>query len=193
MTHETIGRESILKTSATLFGEKGYTGVSIRDIAQACGLTNAALYYYFKNKDDLFLAVIQQNHQKTMESLAEAAQAKGDLRLRLRHMVMAYVEAMRDQRQSFQTLRRDLKHVDDARAHKLVGGMRSNFLRPIEALIEAAQANGELAKENPHLLARLLHGMIIALTYESRFDRQARPAPEEVDTLVEVFLKGVGR
>ena len=37
------GRDAILDTSAKLFSQHDYNGVSIRDIAQACGMTNAAL------------------------------------------------------------------------------------------------------------------------------------------------------
>ncbi len=52
MSSDSSGREVIIETSAKLFNQQGYTGVSIRDIAQACGVTNAALYYHFKNKDE---------------------------------------------------------------------------------------------------------------------------------------------
>jgi hypothetical protein len=48
------GRDAILDTSTKLFSQHGYKEVSIRDIAQACGMTNAALYYHFKNKEICF-------------------------------------------------------------------------------------------------------------------------------------------
>lgn len=46
--------EEILKLSIPLFAETGYDGVSMRDVAVAVGLTPAALYYHFPNKEQLY-------------------------------------------------------------------------------------------------------------------------------------------
>jgi len=190
MPHETGGRAFIIDTAARLFSQKGYPGVSIRDIAQACGLTNAALYYHFKNKEDLYLAVLRRSHEKALRGVAGRAALKGDLPARLMQLVRRYAEVMCGQRQSFQSLRRDLAHIDDARAGRLLGEIRADFMRPIQELIEAGQADGLIAAGDAKLLARLLHGMIIALTIEGT-GRQPRLSASEAQTLVEVYLHGV--
>jgi AcrR family transcriptional regulator len=192
MTSDGGGREAILERAAKLFSRKGYTGVSIRDIAQACGITNAALYYHFKNKDDLYLAVLRHHHEAILQSIAGPDVDGGDLGERLKQLVVRYAEVMCSQRQSFQSVRRDLSHVDDARAHKLLSAMHADFMQPLRRLIEAAQAEGEIAGVDPRLLARLLHGMIIALTFEGG-TRRPRLTAGEADVLVDVFLHGVGR
>ena len=46
-------RDRILKAAARCFNEKGYSGTSLKDVAQHLGLTDAALYYYVKNKEEL--------------------------------------------------------------------------------------------------------------------------------------------
>src|SRR5512136_498586 len=104
MPPDSGGRDAILDTSAKLFSQHGYKEVSIRDIAQACGMTNAALYYHFKNKEDLFLAMLQRDHEKAMASLHEAANSPGDLHEDLRQLVVRYAEITCQRRQSFQTL-----------------------------------------------------------------------------------------
>jgi AcrR family transcriptional regulator len=192
MPHGADGRESILEVAAPLFAQKGYNGVSIRDIAQACGMTNAALYYHFKNKEDLYLAVLRRSHEQGMASVAQATGSTGDLRARLKQLVLRYGEVMCEQRQSFQTMRRDLAHIDDARAHKLLGEIRADFSRPIQQLIESGQASGEIAPGDARLWARLLHGMIIAMTFEGRPVRPARVTPAQADAVVELFLEGAG-
>jgi len=193
MPHDTSGREAILETSARLFGEKGYTGVSIRDIAQACGMTNAALYYHFKNKDELFLAMLRRTHERVMASLADALSPAGDLRARLKQLIARYGEVMCSQRQSFQTLRRDMAHIDDARAGNLFGEMHADFLRPIQQLVEAGQAEGAVVSGDAQRLARLLHGMILALAFEGGPGHLAKVEAEDIDTLVSVFLNGAGK
>src|SRR5690606_37376995 len=43
---------------AEIFAEKGFDGTKVQEIADAAGVNKAMLYYYFKSKDDLLMAVI---------------------------------------------------------------------------------------------------------------------------------------
>ncbi len=43
----------MLKAAARCFNQKGYSGTSLRDVADELGLTDAALYYYVRNKEEL--------------------------------------------------------------------------------------------------------------------------------------------
>jgi AcrR family transcriptional regulator len=191
MSPETGGRDAILDTSAKLFSQQGYNGVSIRDIAQECGMTNAALYYHFKNKEDLFLAMLQRDHEQTLASLREAANGPGDLREDLKQLVAQYAAITCERRQSFQTLWRDLRNVEDVRGHKLFGEMRTSFMRPLEERLAQAQADGELQAGDTRFYARLLHGMIMALTHGNRPDKPHKVPAQDVAAAVDVFLKGV--
>ncbi len=49
----------ILETALGLFARQDYGSVTTRDIAKACGVNVALIYYYFSNKEGLFRAVIQ--------------------------------------------------------------------------------------------------------------------------------------
>lgn len=68
-------RESILQAAADLFREKGYEDVSMRNIADALGISVGNLTYYFKYKEDLIEEVILREYEsyekpKTPEGLA---------------------------------------------------------------------------------------------------------------------------
>ncbi|HTP11714.1 MAG TPA: TetR/AcrR family transcriptional regulator [Anaerolineae bacterium] len=191
MPPDSGGRDTILDTSAKLFSQHGYKEVSIRDIAQACGMTNAALYYHFKNKEDLFLAMLQRDHTKSLEALHEAAHGPGDLREDLKQLIVRYAELTCERRQSFQTLWRDVKQMEDIRARKLFGEMQHEIMRPLVERLEQAQIDGEIKSGETRLYARLLYGMINALTYGNRSDKPHKVPAHEVETVVEIFLKGV--
>jgi AcrR family transcriptional regulator len=53
-------REHILATATAMFGESGYRGASLRDIAARCGLTHPGLLYHFPTKAGLLEAVLQR-------------------------------------------------------------------------------------------------------------------------------------
>jgi|SRR5690606_3115811 len=69
--------ESILRTSAAIFAEKGYHQASIRDIARATGVSLSGLYYYFQSKEELLFLI--QDHAfgtllQNLERLLEGVQ-----------------------------------------------------------------------------------------------------------------------
>ena len=73
-------REQILSEATRLFAAEGYRATSIRRIAGACGISEAALYRHFHGKDDIYEGVIEWkagqhdiegffiNHKKTRRS-----------------------------------------------------------------------------------------------------------------------------
>jgi AcrR family transcriptional regulator len=48
-----LKRDRLLKVAARCFNAKGFSGTSLKDVAQKLGITDAALYYYVKNKEEL--------------------------------------------------------------------------------------------------------------------------------------------
>ncbi|GAA4142708.1 ScbR family autoregulator-binding transcription factor [Leifsonia shinshuensis] len=63
-------RDAILRGAAEVFGARGFGLASIADIAAAARLTKGALYFHFTSKDELALAVIADQHRRTMEASA---------------------------------------------------------------------------------------------------------------------------
>ena len=48
-----LQKDRMLRAAAKCFNEKGYSGSSLKDVANVLGLTDAALYYYVRNKEEL--------------------------------------------------------------------------------------------------------------------------------------------
>jgi AcrR family transcriptional regulator len=48
-----LQKARMLRAAAQCFNQKGYSGTSLRDVAEQLGLTDAALYYYVRNKEEL--------------------------------------------------------------------------------------------------------------------------------------------
>jgi AcrR family transcriptional regulator len=54
-----VTRASLLRAARKVFGRRGYYGATIEEIAIESGLSNGAVYYNFENKEDLFLALLE--------------------------------------------------------------------------------------------------------------------------------------
>ena len=55
-----LQRDRVLKAAASCFNQKGYSGTSLKDVSRILGLTDAALYYYVKNKEELVYLCYQR-------------------------------------------------------------------------------------------------------------------------------------
>ena len=84
MSNTSNGKQHLLLAAEELFIERGYRAVSIRDIAQAAGVTNAALYYYFPNKEALFSEVLSHHVESICQRMREAAREGDDCQARLK-------------------------------------------------------------------------------------------------------------
>jgi len=64
-------RDRLVRTALRLFAERGYGGVSNREIVEACGCTKGAIYWYFESKEDLFRAVLSETLAEFQMRLAD--------------------------------------------------------------------------------------------------------------------------
>lgn len=62
-------KDEILKTSYTLFQERGYDQVSVLDICQACNITKPTFYKYIENKESLLIHYYDKVAETLMEEL----------------------------------------------------------------------------------------------------------------------------
>jgi len=74
---EPNARERLLETAIAMFAEKGYAGTSVREIVEQAGVSKPVLYYYFKSKERLFLAILEQAEELQKQLLAEILEANG--------------------------------------------------------------------------------------------------------------------
>src|SRR5210317_1815766 len=65
-------RHRILKAAASCFNEKGYSGTSLKDVSRHLGLTDAALYYYVRNKEELVYQCYVRAADLAREAMHEA-------------------------------------------------------------------------------------------------------------------------
>lgn len=81
-------RTEIIDTARNLFQKYGFSKTSMEDIAKAMGKGKSTLYYYFKSKEDVFIAVLSDEADKSLEiansSVNQAKTAKEKLQVLFR-------------------------------------------------------------------------------------------------------------
>lgn len=81
-------RQYILETARTIFMEKGYKDVTMKDIVEACNISRGGLYLYFDNTRDIFTEILKLESQETddlfSDKISENATASEILALLLK-------------------------------------------------------------------------------------------------------------
>ena len=91
-----LTRGALVDAARGMFSERGYAGVSTEEIVQAAGVTRGALYHHFKDKQDLFTAVVEQVEQEVLERVGAAAVSETDPWEQQRVAVGAFLDACLD-------------------------------------------------------------------------------------------------
>jgi AcrR family transcriptional regulator len=66
-----LTREHLLRAAAQVFTERGFHGATLDEVAAVAGFTKGAVYSNFRNKEDLFLAVLGWIYENALEALRE--------------------------------------------------------------------------------------------------------------------------
>ena len=67
-------RGKIFRIAAQLFAEKGYNGVSMREISERTWLSKPTIYYYFGNKEGIYTSLVETSLNYNLEKFLEIQQ-----------------------------------------------------------------------------------------------------------------------
>jgi len=87
-------RDRVLKAAAHCFNQKGYSGTSLKNVADMLGLTDPALYYYVKNKEELVYLCYVRAADVGREALDRAVAERGSGLEQVQHYLRYHIEIM---------------------------------------------------------------------------------------------------
>jgi AcrR family transcriptional regulator len=188
-------RQQLLLAALKNFADRGYAATSVQEIVDAAQVSKPALYYYFKDKAELFQALVDHAHDERLRLMQEAANRGQTIAEKLEEVVATIFE--------FSLRNRELMRLAFATAFAAEGeapgdthckekGRRNfEFLR---SLIEGGQASGQLSRDfTADELTMGIYGqlnsyvMIRLLVPDCPLNRQT------AKQVVRLFLEGAGR
>ncbi len=166
--HET--RREILKAAEDLFIARGFKGVSMAAIADAVGITPAALYYHFpQGKEELFVSMLRQSIEEETQRALGALASATDTRERLTLLTQTLLSFPIDR---FSLLMRDAHaHLHQkVEEEAVLYDAARKLTQGVAAFLQEASDAGEITHQIPPLVLAIFHqGMCIALLNGLRF------------------------
>lgn len=153
-------RRQILAQAEQLFAARGFDGVSMREIAEACGMTKANLYYYFEDKDALYQQVLESDLLALIDGLEAAVARGGTAREQITRIVVMFVGLLKEKRSLLQMA---MRHVggQDGDIRNLFKRHRRRIVHTLEQVLADGVRRGELRPINTKLAAFSFMGMMV--------------------------------
>lgn len=142
-------RSAILAAAEEQFARGGYVATRLDDVAEAMGMTGAALFYYFRDKGALYDAMMENAFATLASRLAEVMSAKTSIAERIEQAVEVWIDTIVARPALARLI---LRHIADSEQHpsRRIYPASDAFLRMSFALFEHGKKTGELNPIHDH-------------------------------------------
>jgi len=148
---KTDRKSEIISISASLFRERGYSAVTMRDIAQAIDIKAASLYNHIKSKQEilsLMIISIAEEYTSTITSIVESDVSAIE---KLKLVINLHVEITVRNPDALASLNNDWMHLEKADLTYFLQ-MRESYEEKFRSIIKKGIADGEIKNYNPEIV-----------------------------------------
>jgi AcrR family transcriptional regulator len=192
-----ITRQHLLKAGLKVFSEKGYAASRLSDVAEEAGVTRGAIYWHFKNKKELFIALFRENVDPFFDVIGSILEEKIEPLMKLRKLmteIFEKIECSADFRAN-QELEFSNRKVQEeiAELREYMASRAEKFNIIFVKMIVAGQERGEIRKD---IEAEAIISMFVTLFRGYGFVRSHEVVLPifQIDTskqMVDIFIKGI--
>jgi AcrR family transcriptional regulator len=191
-------KEQILQHASDVFARYGYDKTTLDDIGKRCGLNKASLYYYFKNKEEIFVQVISTEAAIFISELQERTSLILSVEDKIVHYLSERIKRYEEVINFTQLSLESLQKVEPLYLN-LYQKVKTKEIQFIARLIQEGINTGELEETDTMDLAESLFIISDALKHdrmtqeEVYFDGQYdyEKVEEKLKTIVHLIIKGL--
>ena len=188
-------RQEMLASALELFSEKGYHNVSMHEIAEKAEFAIGTLYKFFKNKEDLYKALILGQADKFHDALTKAIEEPDDEIEKLRNYIKAKGSVFRT---NVSIIRLYFAETGGASFNVMAGLDREirerygEFLQTLASIFESGIKRKRFKKiADPYHLAVAIDSLTNAFLFLWLEAPNRHPYPENPDTILNILFKGL--
>jgi AcrR family transcriptional regulator len=154
-----VARERLFATALVLFGERGYHGVSVRDITDALGQKPGAIYAHVASKQELLFELVKIGHAEHRDRLRAALESAGpDPEAQIRAIVTAHVLTHVTYPALARVTNNEFKFLDGRQAEAILA-LRSATELMMFDVIDRGKQLGEFRIADPFLAVTAIGAM----------------------------------
>lgn len=183
-------KDEIIRTAAKLFKEKGYSAVTMRDLATEMGMKAASLYNHINSKQQILKEIIISLAEEFTSGLQEIQKSNKSSIEKLREIVKLHVNITSHNTYGMASLNNDWMHLEEKLEYYLQ--LRSNYEDEFRNIIQQGIKKEEIINENIEVML-----FSILSTLRSLYlwiPKKEDLNPEELSQqLSEVLINGINK
>jgi AcrR family transcriptional regulator len=181
-------RAAILAEAARLFARNGFVATSMNQVAEACSLSKAALYHYFRDKYALLIEIAEGHVQRLLEVIEEVEAEHPNCATRLPALIQRFVYEYSSAQDAHRVLTEDVRFLEPSDRERILDVEREVVARFASCIAMVRPDLNQRLLAKP--LAMLLFGMINWLFTWFKPDAQL-DYPTLAPLVTELFLHGL--
>lgn len=179
----------IIDQATDLFAMHGFSGVSMREIAEACELSKAGLYYHFKDKEDLFMSILMENMAALNRLMLDMAEVSGSTMDKITFFAYGIFSQLKgNQRTLIRLASQDLRNLSPGLHDEFYQQYESTFLAPLDRIFEQGIIEKQIRSLNPRIATWTLLGVLYPFL-DSKMDKITLDGM--LDDILQLFFHGV--
>ncbi len=144
-------KQEIIHTAASLFKEKGYSAVSMRDIAQAMDMKAASLYNHISGKQEILSTLILEvAEQFTVEMNTISSENISPIQ-KIKRVIEIHIDITVRYSENIATLNNDWMHLEGDYLKQVVK-MREAYENNFRRIIQQGIAQGDIKPQHPEVI-----------------------------------------
>jgi AcrR family transcriptional regulator len=185
--------QRILGVAKELFTQRGFANVAVRDICRAADVTPPTLYYYFKNKEALFDAVVRKSvgMAEFITRLRESYEKSKSPTSQVQAFTRSYLANFPKDHLNVGLYVRHSTDKLDPVGRKTLAADLTKIQSMLSAIVRKGVVAGEFRKTDPGMAAECLLGMMNRFVFQQiHFSRSYKPE-EAASYLSDFFLQAM--
>ena len=179
-------RAKIEREALRLFAEKGVDGATIRDLAQAVGVADAALYRYFGSKEQIASDLFRSHYGALAGKIAAIAERKLPFAQTARELVVLFCTLFDDEPDVFAFI------LLNQHAHLRFVAKTGNAVEELRKIMRRAIERGEIAMTDADLAAATALGAVLQPAVFKLYGRLPGPLRARAEELAGAATRAVG-
>ena len=143
-------KQEIIRTAAALFKERGYSAVTMRDLAAALGIKAASLYNHISSKQELLKEIIIAIAEEFTDGMNTIRSSDRSTLEKLNEIIALHVAITSKNTDGMASLNNDWMHLEEQLDYYLE--LRQNYEANFRDIIVQGIANQELKNEQPEII-----------------------------------------
>ncbi len=198
MKKETIKRrrKEIFEAALKVFAKKGFDKTTMDEIAELIHISKPALYLYFKSKDELFFAMVDDRLKDVGNRLNEITQMNITSIEKLKKLIASYIDFYRENLDFFKIVHNIKSQIDieeRTKFKKRFFNKYKNYTEKVSNLIQQCIDEGYLKNNDKYFYTFSLMGIIGQNIFRSILHNATNYLENISEKIFNLFLKGAGK